>query len=1819
MAQSIDTKIVELKFNNDNFADKIDSTLTKLERLNEEIKEVGVTEAFKNLTKNAKDVDISNVSKGVEEASKGFSKMEIAGVTALANISNAAVNLGKKLVSNLVSPLTKGVMQGGLARARNIEQASFQFEGQKIGKSKGNESLSYYKEVMDAVLGTSYSYDVAAKAASQLAASNVGVANSMRKLADGTKTEAKVLNGDMTKALLGIAGVASMTGSDFDSIAQIFTRVAGQGKVMANDLNSIASRGLNAAAVLATSLGKTEEEIREMVRKGQVDFEMFSKAMSDAFGAHAKDSTLMFQGALDDVQAALARIGADFYGPALNAGRDILNSITPVVDVLHNKLGKALEGTGNLMDKASKSLSQYLDMFAYLIEMYPDMDRTKMGDWIKEHMNAWTNIADLYKRGNVKEAISGLNSYTKTLNGMEGKGINGYKMLGDYLNIATDFDTLKHYLNKSDAEIEKITKKGKLSFEDLKTVINGLVDDGIIGFNTFFKSFHKLWSESDKLMGISTINDDFTEYIRMCIRAEEPTDRFNKHLKTFASIINGVKSLFSSFTTILGGFVDIFLTLARHLAPLGTMFVKVAQQTAKFVINIADFVATSESFSQIIDGVVHVITKLFELVNVSKLAEASLFGISKVFDFLTKAVDAVQKGIATVVTKVSELFGKIIDKIKEVISDTEELAHVLQAIKQAGIVVAILNFVSVLTKPALLLDQLSKAVQNVGKSFSGMLKGIGDVLSSIAGLFGKIGAVIDEVRGALQKMQEVLVATALLEIGLAIMVLAGAFYMLSKIDATNISKVAVAMVSFGTVAGTLFGMSKMLSNLTSTAKIWEKSVNDIKDIGKAFLMFAASLAIMAAALYKLAQLDTDSLITSLAVVEVLLITMAGIAKLLSGKTVQSTGLKSLWSGGKETTSMTKGLLGLVAMAEAIKIVAKAITEIANTTDQNAVWNAVGIIELIMWSMAAITKWLSASKPEKMTKGIGSLLAMALAIKMLVKPIIELSSLAGEDNDAMWSAVGAVSALMAVMSILIKMLSGSDGLIKAGASLLIVAAALKLLSDVVLEFSSIDTNSLWNAIAGIAMSLIAMVAALAFIDEDGVLAKAAAIYVISKALTMLSDVVMTFGANNEQAWAGIGVAAIALIGLAGACALFKKVPIGGILKLFLTLALGAVLVAAFGAAVGVFGVGLGVFGVGLGILAAGVTQISDVAGTLVGLVAGFAIAIAILTTVGWGAIAVILALSAAFLLLGAGMMMIGTGLSDTAASIKILSEIKDELTDTTTKITAFIDKLKSMSDDAKTIGESFSTIAAPLNEIRKSTDAITKQIDGLVSSYTELVSQSSECITALATSLTTISKLNKDSFSEATQAVKEFIAGLTSISTDAATVATASTNVSTSLESMKGTFDLVVEAIGKFKALSYQTFDDLAQSLANVAEPINVLNGLKGELDGLSTDLEEFVKSLAVMKENAAMVEDGAVAISDSLSKVGESATQVKDSFAGLTQSMADVMTRMGEGLVSMGKGIASIAKNQKKLDASATAIEGFYNKLANLDSIAANIAKGMSSVTSAIKALGKAAEKAAALSKSGMEASGKKMVDGLISGITHKKTELTTKTENMVNAAGQKVKAKRKSWYDIGSYLIQGMVNGIASQQSALEREVQELEAKAERAVKAKAKIQSPSRVWMKIGAYMGEGLAIGISNSAHEVQLASTTLASTSEDAVQSAISSIADAMADDFDLNPKITPVVDLSNIRSGAALANSAFTSSLFGANGNSIAASITHTIQNRGKSSVEKSIDDLTDQIGSMTETMNSRALNNYITIDGATDPEAFADGLIRSFRLNARTV
>lgn len=338
----VDERIVQMKFDNAHFEQNVSQTMSTLDKLKAALHFPDSDKAFQNIGLAAKNVDFSKLSSSVETISDRFSTLGIIGMTALQRLTNAAIDLGAKLLSTVAAPLQQ-IKTGGWNRALTIENSMFTMSGMikdfEQQRERIDENINY------GVKDTAYSYDSAAKAMAQLVASQV---------------EFREGSSDMMNALRGISGVAAVTNSSYDDIANIFTSIAGNGKLMTMQLRQFSYRGINAAAVLGEQLGKTEQEIREMVHKGQIDFQTFADAMDSAFGEHAKDANKTFQGALNNIKAALSRTGQGFASSLQTYGRDILNAIRPNI----NAFNKAIQPLYDDFEKVmSKIAAAFTDVF----------------------------------------------------------------------------------------------------------------------------------------------------------------------------------------------------------------------------------------------------------------------------------------------------------------------------------------------------------------------------------------------------------------------------------------------------------------------------------------------------------------------------------------------------------------------------------------------------------------------------------------------------------------------------------------------------------------------------------------------------------------------------------------------------------------------------------------------------------------------------------------------------------------------------------------------------------------------------------------------------------------------------------------------------------------------------------------------------------------------------------------------------------------------------------------------------------------------------------------------------------------------------------------------------------------------------------------------------------------------------------------------------------------------------------------------------------------------------------------------------------------
>lgn len=301
---SIDTRIVEMQFDNKNFEKGAKETLNTLDDLKKSLNFDGAEKGFKTLQNGINSITFKNLTDNVQTVANSFDTL--AGrlkVNFFDRISNMILDTGKTLVNSTFGQ----IISGGKSRAMNIAQSKFKLEGMGVKWEEIADDIDY------AVSGTAYGLDAAATIAAQLTASGIKVGD------------------DMKAALRGVSGVAAMTSSSYEEIGQVFAAVAGQGRLMGMQLQQLSLRGINAAATLAEQLGLTEAEVRELVSKGEIDFMTFATAMDNAFGEHAKDANKTFTGALSNVKAALSRLGEIFYDPLYNHAIMPLNQLREMI------------------------------------------------------------------------------------------------------------------------------------------------------------------------------------------------------------------------------------------------------------------------------------------------------------------------------------------------------------------------------------------------------------------------------------------------------------------------------------------------------------------------------------------------------------------------------------------------------------------------------------------------------------------------------------------------------------------------------------------------------------------------------------------------------------------------------------------------------------------------------------------------------------------------------------------------------------------------------------------------------------------------------------------------------------------------------------------------------------------------------------------------------------------------------------------------------------------------------------------------------------------------------------------------------------------------------------------------------------------------------------------------------------------------------------------------------------------------------------------------------------------------------------------------
>jgi hypothetical protein len=271
-------------------------------------------------------------------------------------------------------------------------------------------------------------------------------------------------------------------------------------------------------------------------------------------------------------------------------------------------------------------------------------------------------------------------------------------------------------------------------------------------------------------------------------------------------------------------------------------------------------------------------------------------------------------------------------------------------------------------------------------------------------------------------------------------------------------------------------------------------------------------------------------------------------------------------------------------------------------------------------------------------------------------------------------------------------------------------------------------------------------------------------------------------------------------------------------------------------------------------------------------------------------------------------------------------------------------------------------------------------------------------------------------------------------------------------------------------------------------------------------------------------------ISDFASKVGDTNVENVNKAVKATKALADLLKTdisksasgikdFGKNIVAFGDKLSDFCKKMSKIkDASITAAIDKFNMLVNMASTLS---------ADSISSLKKFSDTLVSVAEKGV----KEFVSTLNSDTV--KADAKAAISDLVSATADKIETytNKKKFISAGEYLIQGLADGILAKKSAATKAAQNVANAVEEIIRAAWEVNSPSKVFYRIALGIGEGMEYALSDSTLGVKNSARDLADTTTKGFGNAISIINDMFGGNFDAQPTIRPVLDLSDVQAGA----------------------------------------------------------------------------------------
>ena len=944
MSKTIDEKVVSMQFDNKHFESNVKTSMSTLDKLKEKLKFKNASDGFESINKEVKKVDMSDLSKSVDAVQAKFSALQVIGVTALANITNSAINAGKRITAALtIDPIKTGYQEYStqLTATQSI-LANVASKGKSI--EDVNAALDELNKYADKTI---YNFTEMTK--------NIGYF-----------TTAGVDLDESVVSIKGFSNAAALAGADATRTAGAMYQLSqamSSGKMLLMDWRSLEQAGIGGEkfrdAIIETArvhgiaideMIESEGSFRDTLKDGWLTNDIMTESL--------EKFTMTTEGLTDaEIEANRERWRSIGYteeqidgifelGKVATDSAEKVKTLSQMWDVLKEAAQSGWAQTWRLifgdLEQAKALFSPLSEYLSGIIEKISDArNRLLEGALGKSFTNLVESISSTTKP--ISKAVNALANYgevvDKIINGDFGNGEYRFRKLteagydwmhtqnlvneklGDSTRYATEYSEAQSELNESqsdlieidseyiaslvdmsDAQLKNIDALQELEIQADKTGIplREFIDniDQINGRYLLINSFKNVGEGLVKT--ITAIKDAWVEVfppatseqlynviaglhkLSTFFKMADDEEGFNETADKLRRTFKGLFAALDIILTIISGPIKIALKiLSKLLGAFNLDFLSATALIGDGIVKIRDFIDSCLDFTGIFQAMIPIILNAAEAIREWVSSLKDSKFVEVGLNVIKGLVNGIKSGIGNVIETVTNLGKIILEKICEVLG----------------------------------IHSPSTKMHEVGTNIiDGLINGIKEGAPKILEIFKNIGiSCINGLKNI--KWSSVFAG------GVSIALIASAKKMINILDKVTSPLAGLEEVLSG--AGQVLqqsatGVGKILKNTAKVVKSFSKKLKAeaFKTRAEAIKELAIAIGILAASVYLLAKLDSDKLksaVKSIIVLSVVMTTLALVVSKLSeaSATIDKKGIKI---NGIKTCLISMGIALLLISA-----------------------------------------------------------------------------------------------------------------------------------------------------------------------------------------------------------------------------------------------------------------------------------------------------------------------------------------------------------------------------------------------------------------------------------------------------------------------------------------------------------------------------------------------------------------------------------------------------------------------------------------------------------------------------------------------------------------------------------------------------------------------------------------------------------------------------------------------------------------------------------------------------------------------------------------